>query len=63
MTVGELIAVLEGYDENKEIVFRPMNSDYVESFSYDISENDMRAFWGEDRDVLVVTASDQIGMV
>ena len=63
MTVGNLIAILEGYDEDKEIVFKPVNSDYVESFGYDISERNIRPFWGENREAYIIEASEQIGMV
>lgn len=63
MRVGELIELLSNYDEDMQIVFRPQNSDYVELFSDDVEEMEVRRFYGEPRDYLVIDSDGQVGMV
>ena len=63
MRVSELIEVLSNYDEDMQIVFQPQNSDYVELFSDDLEEMEVRRFYGEPRDYLVMSSNGQIGMV
>lgn len=63
MTVGSLITELENLDPNTEIVLKPTNSMYVESFDYEIERKEIRAFWGEDREVYVIMSGGQVGAV
>lgn len=63
MRVGELIELLSNYDEDMQIVFRPQRSDYVELFSNDVEEMEVRRFYGEPRDYLVIYSDGQVGMV
>ena len=63
MRVGELIELLSNYDEDMQIVFKPQNSDYVELFSDDVEEMEVRRFYGEPRDYLVIDSNGQVGMV
>ena len=63
MTVRELIDYLEGYDEEMEVVMKGANSGgYVDSIS-DFDERELRSFYGNNRDVLVILARSQVGMV
>lgn len=63
MTVGSLITELENLDPNTEIVLKPTNSMYVESFDYEIERKEIRAFWGEDREAYVIMSGGQVGAV
>lgn len=62
MTVRELINELECYDDDLEVVMKPSNSMYVDGIS-GTETDDLRAFYGEDRDVLVLTSDGQEGAV
>lgn len=62
MTVRELIEELECFDEDMEVVMRPSNSMYVDGINGAITK-ELRAFYGEDRDVLVLTSDGQEGAV
>lgn len=62
MRVGELIDYLENYDEDMEIVMQPSNSMYVDDIC-DISVMELRSFWGNDREVCVITSDGQAGAV
>lgn len=62
MTVGELIDILENFDEDAEVVFQPSNSMYAEGIS-DASIEELRAFYGKNRDVVVISSSGQEGAV
>lgn len=62
MTVRELIEELECFDEDMEVVMRPSNSMYVDGI-YGVITKELRAFYGEDRDVLVLTSDGQEGAV
>lgn len=62
MTVGELRELLENFDDEMEVVMKPSNSMYVDGIS-DANIDELRSFYGEDREVLVITSSGQEGAV
>lgn len=62
MTVRELIEELECFDEDMEVVMKPSNSMYVDGIN-GASTEELRAFYGDDREVLVITSSGQEGAV
>lgn len=62
MIVRELINELECYDDDLEVVMKPSNSMYVDGIS-GTETYELRAFYGEDRDVLVITSDGQEGAV
>lgn len=62
MTVRELIEELECFDEDMEVVMQPSNSMYVDGIN-GASTEELRTFYGDDREVLVITSSGQEGAV
>ena len=62
MTVGELKDLLSEFDEEMEIVMKGSNTRYVDSIS-DTRTKELRAYWGDDRNVVVLIAEEQIGAV
>ena len=62
MTVRELINLLEGMDDEQEILFKPNNSWYPEEI-VDGEYMDMRSFNSEEVEVFVLNGGDQQGMV
>lgn len=62
MTVRELIEKLECYNDDMEVVMRPINSIYVDGINEAITM-ELRAFWGNNREVLVLTSDGQEGAV
>lgn len=62
MTVGELKDLLSEFDEEMEVVMRGTNSRYADSI-YDARKRELTAYWGDDRDVVVLIAEDQVGSV
>lgn len=62
MTVRELIEELECYDENMEVVMKPSNSMYVDGISC-TDTRELRAFYGENKDALVLFSDGQVGAV
>lgn len=62
MTVKDLIYELETFDGDMEVLIQSTNTMYVDSI-YGAEEKELRAFYGDDRDVLVVVAGGQIGAV
>lgn len=62
MTVRELIDELERFNDDMEVVMKPNNSIYADGIN-GITVKELRAFWGSDRDVLVITSSGQEGAV
>ena len=62
MTVGELKELLEDFNDDMEILMKPSNSIYADGIS-GIREKELRAYYGEDREVLVLTSSGQEGAV
>ena len=62
MTVRELIEELECFDEDMEVVIQPSNSMYVDGVN-GASTAELRAFYGDNREVLVITSSGQKGAV
>ena len=62
MTVRELIEVLEDFDGDMEIVMKPSNSMYVDGIN-GASTEELRAFYGDNREVLALTSSGQEGAV
>ena len=62
MTVGCLRDMLNEYSDDMEVVMGSTNSMYVDAIgSIDMME--LRSFWGEDRDVIVLGADGQVGAV
>lgn len=62
MKVKELIELLEGFDENEEVLFLPNNSYYPEDFSKQFSKDAyIRAFWGSDYHATVLFSGEQVG--
>ena len=62
MTVGKLIDILNGYDEDMEIAIKVSNSIYAESIC-GASIRELRAFYGDNTDVVILKGSEQIGAV
>lgn len=62
MTVRELIEELECFDDDMEVVMKPSNSMYVDRIN-GTATKELRAFYGENRDVLVITSDGQQGAV
>lgn len=62
MTVRELIEELECFDDDMEVVMQPSNSMYVDGIN-GASTKELRAYYGDDRNVLVLTSSGQEGAV
>ena len=62
MTVKELIYELENFDEDMEVVFQTSNSIYANSIC-GAEEKELRSFYGNDRDVLVIVSGGQVGAV
>lgn len=62
MTVRELIEILEGFNGDMEVVMQPSNSMYVDGID-GASTEELRAFYGENRKVLVISSSGQKGSV
>lgn len=62
MTVKELIEELERFDADMEVVMQPSNSMYIYGIS-GASTKKLRTFYGENREVLVITSSGQEGAV
>ncbi len=62
MTVRELIEELERFDDDMEVVTQHENSMYVDGIS-GAKKKELRAFYGNDRDVLVLTSNGQEGAV
>lgn len=63
MTVGRLKVMLEEYDDDKEIVFQPTNSIYVEIIGGIEENGGVAAFYGKDFKALVLTSDGQCGAV
>lgn len=62
MTVAELKELLEGFDDDMEVVMKPSNSMYVDWIS-GAREKELSSFYGNDRIVLVITSDGQAGAV
>lgn len=62
MTVRELIEELEYFNEDMEVVMKPSNSMYVDAIS-EADTRELRSFYGEDREVLVLISDGQEGAV
>lgn len=62
MTVRELIDELECFDDDMEVVMKPSNSMYVDAISGS-DTRELRSFYGENREVLVLTSDGQEGAV
>lgn len=59
MTVGRLKAMLEEYDDDKEIVFQPTNSIYGEIIGGIEEDSGVAAFYGKDFKALVLESYGQ----
>lgn len=62
MVIKELINELKCYDDNMEVVMKPSNSMYVDRIS-GTETNELRAFYGKDRDVLILMSGGHEGAV
>ena len=62
MTVKGLIYELENFDEDMEVLIQSTNTIYADSI-YGAEEKELRSFYGNDREVLVIVARDQVGAV
>ena len=62
MTVRELINELECFDDDMKVVMKPSNSMYVDGISC-TDTRELRAFYGENKDVLVLFSDGQVGAV
>lgn len=62
MTVRDLINELEHFNDDMEVVIKPSNSMYVDGIS-GTNTRKLRSFYGEDREVLVVTSDGQVGAI
>lgn len=62
MTVAELKALLEDYNDDMEVVMKPSNSMYVDGLS-GAKVRELCSFYGKDRKVLVITSGGQEGSV
>ncbi len=62
MTVKELINELKCFDDDMEVVMQSCNSMYVDGVG-GTETNELIAFYGENRDVLVITSDGQQGTV
>jgi len=62
MIVKELKSLLEDYNDDMEVVIKPSNSIYVDGIS-GTKTKELKAFYGENREVLVITSSGQEGAV
>ena len=60
--VRELIEELECFDEDMDVVMQPNNSMYVYGIN-GASTEELRAFHGDNREVLVITSNGQEGAV
>ena len=63
MTVRELIEELEEFDGDMEVVFKPSNSNYVDSIREMPIEREISSFYGEDRKAVVILSDGQTGAV
>ena len=61
MTIRELKEMLDDYDEDKEVVFKPDNSNYVYNPTYSHT-HDVRTFWGKDFHGVIIH-TEQIGSI
>ena len=62
MTVRDLIDELEYYDKDLEVVFKESNTTYVNSIEI-IGTNEIRAFYGNDGEAVILYADQQVGAV
>lgn len=62
MRVGELISWLNEFNNDMDVVIQASNSMYVDDI-FSVEQTEMRAFWGEDREVCVITSDGQAGAV
>lgn len=62
MTVRDLINELEYYDDNIEIVMQTSNNLYADGIG-GVETNELKSFYGDDREVLVLMSDGQKGMV
>ena len=62
MTVRELIEELECFDDDMDVVMKPQNSMYVDGIR-GVSTENLRSFYGANREVLVIRSKGQEGAV
>ena len=65
MTVGELISILEDFDEDMPVKIG-MIQNYGSNFAMEISEveeHTIKAWYGNDYNAVVITEGSQIGIV
>ncbi len=62
MKVSDLIDELKEYDGNLSVVFQPENSMYADYVGGCV-QKELRAFFGEDKEVVVLKSNGQAGAV
>jgi len=62
MTVSELKELLNEIPDEREILFCPDNSDYVEDIR-DIKRKFVRSMWGNDFEAFVIRSDGQTGSI
>ena len=65
MTVGELISILEDFDEDMEVRIG-MIQNYGSNFAMnicDVEEHEVKAWYGENYNAVVITEGSQLGTV
>ena len=66
MTVGDLIAMLEEFDEDMEVrigMIQNYGSNFAMNIINDIAEHKINSFYGDDFKAVVLTEGNQIGTV
>lgn len=66
MTVGELIEMLKGFDEDMEVrigMIQRYGSNFAMNICEDVEEHRIRSFYGNDFKAVVLTEGNQVGTV
>ena len=66
MTVGELISILEDFDEDMEVrigMIQNYGSNFAMNICNDVEEYKIKAWHGNDYNAVVITEGNQIGVV
>lgn len=66
MTVGELKATLEQFDEDMKVVVgmqQTYGSNFAKAICDDVARLNIRAFYGNDYEAVVLTEGGQVGTV
>lgn len=63
MTKKELINLLKDLPDDREIVFKPSMSSYVEDISDNVKRRMITSLWGNDFEAFVISSDGQVGSV